>query len=232
MGDADRGPEVTDGEILAVFAGADERPLQTRRAADELTLSTERLRDRLDDLYERSLLDREEATAEVPGDAEAWALTADGREAATSDERIETEIEAQASKDAGAETPPHAEETPETPPPDPQESPGAAPPHEPMPDAIEAFDPPGDAAERDRRRGALHEAYLYLRKRGPASREDIVEDVFTEIPAGYDNPGEGWWDEVVAPGLDRLPDVERTDDGRWRFTGEGGTDTPEGGGGD
>lgn len=98
-----------------------------------------------------------------------------------------------------------------------------------MPDAIEAFDPPDTAEERDRRRGALHEAYLYLRKHGPASREDVVEDVFTELPAGYDDP-EDWWGEVVGPGLGRLPDVEHTDGGRWRFTGEGGTDTPQRGG--
>lgn len=90
-----------------------------------------------------------------------------------------------------------------------------------MPDAIEAFDPPGTAEERERRRGVLNEVYLYLSKRGPAGREDIVKDVFTELPAGYDSPDDLWY-EVVGPGLDRLPDVEEADDGRWRFTGEGG----------
>lgn len=61
-----------------------------------------------------------------------------------------------------------------------------------MPDAIEAFDPPGTAEERDRRRGVLNEVYLYLRKRGPAGREDIVKGVFTELPPGTTALMTGW----------------------------------------
>jgi hypothetical protein len=144
------------------------------------------------------------------------------------EEEVETEVEAQASKTTGAETSPREEETPETPPPDPQEGP-TEPPHDPAPDGIEAFDPSGTAEERDLRRGALRRAYVYLRKRRTARREDFEDDVFPQAPGAYDGPDEGWWEDVVCPGLDTLPNVATSErDGKWRFTGDGVRSRPGG----
>lgn len=223
MSDADRGPDVTDREILSVFANADERRLQVKDVADELPLPIEILSDRLDDLYERGLLVRDD-----DGPGVRWHLAPDVDEELTiPEEEVETEVEAQASKTTGAETSPREEETPETPPPDPQEGP-TEPPHDPAPDEIEAFDPPGTAEERDLRRGALRRAYVYLRKRGTARREDFEDDVFPQAPGAYDSPDEGWWEDVVRPGLDTLPDVATPEgDGEWRFTGDDSADASE-----
>ncbi|WP_176696652.1 hypothetical protein [Halococcus sp. PRR34] len=43
--------------------------------------------------------------------------------------------------------------------------------------------------------------------------------VFSDHPAGYENPDDGWWEQVVRPGLIVLPDVEYRDD-EWRFVGD------------
>lgn len=225
MGDADRGPTVTDREILAVFANVDRDALQADDVAAELPIPVETVSDRLADLSERGLLDP--AGEDLPG--ERWRLAPDVDEDATApDETVETDVEAQASKVTGTETAPRDLETAETPPPDPQEERGE-PLHRPAPDPLQAFDPPGTPEEKDRRRGALRRAYAYLRKRGTATRADLETDVYPGAPGGYDDPGE-WWAEVVRPGFDALPDVEPAgdtedaevdEDGEaWRFTGE------------
>lgn len=244
MGSEDRGPTVTDREILAVFANFDDEPLRAETVADELPMAPERLRDRLEDLYEQGLLERE--TSGIPD--EQWRLDpAEVDEEDLPDEsRVETDTEAQATKATGAEAPTTAEETPETEPPDPQET-VPEPLHERMPDAIQAFAPPGTPEEKERRRGALHRAYLYLQRRERARRSDFENDVFPEAPGGYEGPDEGWWDEVVRPGLDALPDAELVDGGDegaagvegpageeavadeevWVYTGEKPADVPE-----
>jgi len=211
---------VIDREILSVFANADERRLRVEDVADELPLPIEILSDRLDDLYERGLLVRD---GDGPG--VRWHLAPDVDDELTiPKEEVETEVEAQASKTTGAETSPREEETP---PPDPQEGP-TEPPHDPAPDEIEAFDPPGTAEESDLRRGALRRAYVYLRKRGTTRREDFEDDVFPQAPRSVRRPGRGLWEDVVRSGLDTLPNVATSEgDGEWRFTGDDSTDASE-----
>jgi hypothetical protein len=183
------------------------------------------------------LLERE--TAGIPD--EQWRLDPDAvdEDELPDESTVETATEAQATKTTGTETPTTAEETPETAPPDPQAA-VPEPLHERMPDAIQAFDPPGTPEETERRRGALHGAYLYLQRRERARRSDFEDDVFPEAPAGDDSPDEGWWDEVVRPGLDALPDPELADgqepdageeaeekEEAWVYTGENPADVPE-----
>lgn len=219
MGDADRGAAVSDQEILAVLANADER-LRMREVADELPIGDETLSDRLDDLYERGVVATED---DVSG--ERWYLAPGARDEVTiPDEEVETDVEAQATKTTGVEASPRDEETPETPPPDPQEDP-TGPIDESAADAIEAFDPPGTADEKERRREALRQAYAYLRDRGRADRKDIASDVFPEASGGYDD-SRIWWEQVVRPGLETLPGVEsQGEDGEWRFA-EGEDEAP------
>lgn len=222
MGAGDREPNVTDREILTVFDSMNERRLRPKEVADELPISVETLSDRLDDLHERGLLAR--ADEKLPG--VRWRLAPEATDGESlPEERVETDTEAQTTKVTGSETPPHEEETPETPPPDPQAG-TSAPPHERSPDAIEAFDPPGTLEEKDLRRGALRRAYNYLRRRGRARRTDFESDVFPEAPGGYESPDEGWWRDVVRPGLDALPDVEAVGEGdEWRIPDA--TDVPD-----
>lgn len=212
MGDADRGPAVSDQEILAVFANADER-LRMREVADELPITDETLSDRLDDLYERGLVATDD---DVSG--ERWYLAPGARDEITiPDEEVETDVEAQATKTTGVETSTRDEESPETPPPDPQAD-TMGPIYESATDTIEAFDPPGTADEKERRREALRQAYAYLRNSGRADREDLTSDVFPEASGGYDD-SRMWWEQVIKPGLETLPGVVSPDeDGEWRFT--------------
>ncbi len=220
MGDADRGPRVTDREILAVFAETDVDVLHDEDVAEELPVSNELLVDRLDDLEGQGLV--ETADEDLPG--ERWRLTAAGERAADLPEpEVETDVEAQAAKTTDAATSTREEETPESPPPDPQEGEGGprAGPSAPLASEVaglEGFDPPGDPRQKERRRGLVRRAYAYLRKQGAATREEFVADVYATTPADYDDP-EDWWEEVVRPGLETLPTVERDGD-EWRFAGE------------
>lgn len=215
MGDATRGPDVTDQEILAVFANSDDQRLTTREAVAELPIPEENLIDRLEDLYERGLLARDDEVE--PG--ERWRLTSDGEDAIdVSDDEVESQIEAQASKTTGTETTPREVETSESPPPDPQED-TLGPLHESVVDAIELFEPPGDVEETEPRRDALRYAYDYVRRSERAERGDLVSDVFPDASGAYEEP-EQWWEELIRPGLGTLPGVESSGDGEaWRFTG-------------
>lgn len=218
MGDATRGPEVTDQEILSVFANADDRRLRTEEALDELPIPEEDLIDRLEDLSERDLLVRDDEVE--PG--ERWRVTSDGLDEVTiPDDEVETEIEAQATKTTGVEAATRDEETPATPPPDPGTD-RLEPVEEPVADAIRLFDPPGGPEETEPRRDALRLAYDYLRSSGRANRAEFESDVYPDAAGGYDDPAE-WWEQVIRPGLETLPGVEAP--------GGGGDGDGEGNGG-
>lgn len=215
MGHPDRGPTVTDDEILSVVANHDEERLRPGEIADDLPIPEHVLRERLDDLYERDLVDVSED--DVAG--EQWRLTDDGRDLAqVPEEEVETDVEAQATKTTGTETTPLEDETPESPPPDPGTDPAG-----PLPDSpteeIEAFVGAETPEVEQQRREALRAVYAYLRRHGPATRDDLETDVFSSERGGYQRP-EDWWDDLVRPGLDTLPGVTRQEtEDAWRFTG-------------
>lgn len=213
MSDADRGPVVTDEEIAAVLTNREEDWLRAREVADDLPISTEEAIDRLDDLYERDLVERREDPAE------AWRLAPGAEEELSVREAaVETEVEAQASKVAGAESSPREEETPESPPPDPGTDP-LGPVHDFPEDTIEAFEPPGTPEEQELRRDALRQVYAYVRERGPVDRATLEADVYPSAPAGYDS-SEAWWEETVGRGLEAMPGVTRSEGGRWHVTAD------------
>ncbi|MFB6129395.1 MAG: hypothetical protein ABEJ28_01070 [Salinigranum sp.] len=208
-------PDVGDQEILSVFVeAADEEPLRPRDVAETLPIPIEVASDRLDDLRERGFLVRDD---DYPGQAVRLAPGAEDA-LAISDDRVVTGVEAQASKTTSPATPPHDSETPTTPPPDPMADPSGRTYHPPE-DAIEAFDPPGDPEQKERRRDALRRACAYLADRGRADREDFVADVFPEAPGAYERADDGWWRRVIRPGLAQLPGVEAPESrgGEWRF---------------
>ena len=195
----------SDEEILAAFDRSDADALRPRDLVDQLSIGRDEAYDRLDDLEERGLV--VSADDEVDPRDETWTL-AEGVEEELPDD-VETGVEAQVSvldetepQDEHAGDPPE----PDTPPADPAASDAF------VDDAIAAFDPPGTAEEQERRRAAVRAAYTYLRKRGTASRGDFESDVFPTEQAGYDDPDEGWWDEVIRPGLDEIPNVNPVDD--------------------
>lgn len=77
----------------------------------------------------------------------------------------------------------------------------------------------------DAARPAVRAAFSVLRRRGTATRSEIVDAVYSDHAAGYDSPEE-WWADLVAavfaelPGLTREDDGEGNDDGneeRWRY---------------
>lgn len=214
--------EVDDREILAAFANTDERYVRPADAAESLPASSDALRDRFEELAGRGLLVRDEEREP----ATAWRLADDAAEAldVPADEVV-TDVEAQAERVVESASSPHDLETVESQPPEPGAGvPGR--PYEAPDDAIEAFDPPGNPDQTEQRRRALRRAAAFVRQRGEATRAELVDEVFPEEPGAYEDPDDGWWEEVVRPGLDRLPDVEPTADGEtWRFT-RSGTDEP------
>lgn len=223
MDDAGGNSDVDDPEILAVLANADEPWLRTGEIADDLPIADERLADRLDDLRERGLVDRD--GDDLPG--ERWRLTPGAADRASIPESaVETDVEAQAARATGTETPAREAETSASPPPEPQSTvPGE--PYRPPADEIEAFDPPGTPEQKERRREALRRAHAFLRDRGHATRAEFESAVFPEARGAYERPDDGWWERVVRPGLARLPDVEPVDDSgdgdggdEWRYAGE------------
>lgn len=212
MDDSDREPRVSDEEILSVFAQNDDTNLMVMEVADELPIRHTVLDDRLDDLYERGLLEREDESRGT-----VWTLASDVEDdLVISESEIETDVEAQTAAVTGPETPPQQEEDPTESQQAPTEEPrGPEVTDEPTIDAIETFDPPGTSADQERKREALRAAYVYLQKRNSASRADFETDVFPEHPSTYEEPDD-WWREVIRPGLEAVSDVETHDD-EWRF---------------
>lgn len=217
MGPSDREPAVSDEAILTVFVEREESELAAREVAEELPIALDILNDRLDDLYERGLLDSED----VPRGT-VWSIEPDTADdlSPLSDAEIETTVETQA-ESADLETSPRRTDA---------RGPGVEMPEdepigdadEPTTDPIDAMDLPGTPDQQAERREALRAAYHYLRDGINARKDDVTTDVFPDHPAGYDDPDDGWWQQVVRPGLVALPDVERQDD-EWRFVGDEAT---------
>lgn len=64
---------------------------------------------------------------------------------------------------------------------------------------------------------AIRRAYQYLSNRGQASKQEFINDVYPDAPAGYDNE-QSWWRKVIRPGLTDLPRVEKPGPGgKWQF---------------
>ena len=64
---------------------------------------------------------------------------------------------------------------------------------------------------------AIRRAYQYLSNRGQASKQEFIDDVYPDSPAGYDNE-QSWWRKVIRPGLTELPRVEKPGPGgKWQF---------------
>lgn len=214
MSDPDSEPRVSDEEILSVFARNDDTDLTETEAADELPIQYTVLNDRLEDLYERGLLEREDVSRGT-----VWTLTGAGADRVLPESEVETDVEAQATAATGPDTPPQQEEDPTGSRQAPTEEPrGPDVTDEPARDAIETLDLPGTAADQERNREAVRAAYLYLRKRNSADREDFKTDVYPEHPGTYEEP-DGWWQEIISPGLEAVSAVELQDE-EWRFVGE------------
>ncbi|WP_226011789.1 hypothetical protein [Halomicrobium salinisoli] len=210
MSDSDRGPNVDPDDVLTVFAEMD-GPLYVWEVADQLPVTEDDLAPQLDDMAERGLVESDDDFA--PG--QVWRLS-DDADAQPDDEETVTETEAQA-VETGAETGERDVETVDSPPAGPQEEDVLE--YEPPTSAIEAFDPPGTPEQAERRRTALRHAYAYVRDRGRADREQLVEDVFPEAQGAYESPADGWWSEVVEPGLASIPGVERAGDEEFSYVG-------------
>jgi len=221
-----------DDELLAVIARSDADAVLDRDVADQVPAPVETVQDRLEDLYERGDLE----LAEEDTRGRTWRLDESvDPESLPTESETETDVESQARDGDLTEAPPdHAETAPEP----------ESRPEEPAPvdadvadadeqsssspdsttsrqDAIDSLDLPGDPTEVERRREAVRTAYLYLRKRGRADREAFVADVHPEAPGEYADPDVGWWNDVIRPGLERLPDVEHDADAdAWTYTGD------------
>jgi len=206
---------LSDDELLAAIARSDADAVLDRDVANHVPAPVETVQDRLEDLYERGDLE----LAEEDTRGRTWRLDESvDPDGLPTEGETETDVESQARGDDLTEAPPDHVETA----PDPESRP-----EEPAPiddaaaDSIDALDLPGDATEKERRREAVRTAYLYLRKRGRADRDDFVADVHPEAPGDYADPAEGWWDEVIRPGLDNLPDVEYDGDAEaWTYAGD------------
>lgn len=206
-------PPVSDEAILTVFAETEEAHLRPPEVADELPYATEELRDRIDDLAERDLLVDEERQSGT-----AYRLAEGTLAEVDLPDEVVTDVEAQTDPATGSETPSRELETANSRPEGPQaETPGV--PEEYPSTDIESLDLPGAADRRDERLAAIRRAYESLRANGSATRADLVEDVYPEASAGYDDPDAGWWEEAVRPAFERLPEVEERD-GTWQFAGE------------
>ncbi|MFB6163586.1 MAG: hypothetical protein ABEJ31_00330 [Haloarculaceae archaeon] len=217
MIDVDAELDADDVAILTVFAESEADALRAPQVADDLPLDTAAVRDRFDDLAESGLV------LSVPDvrSGTAYQLTDDGVAALReSDRRVDTDLEAQATV-ASPATLPHDQETSDTPAPEPgQTQPDS--PYEPPADFVEAFDPPGTPEQQERRRRALRAASEYLREHERVPRSEFVAEVFPNAQGAYEAPTDGWWSEVIQPGLEHLPGAT-TDGGGdvWRFDPEG-----------
>jgi hypothetical protein len=76
-------------------------------------------------------------------------------------------------------------------------------------DPLAQLDVPGDD-ERivELRRDAARAAVEHVKEDGPVQRQDLLDEVGDEHPAGYTpKPRGSWWRKVVRPGLEEHPDV-------------------------
>lgn len=214
MGTTDREP--TDEEILWVFVQHDDSGLEARAVAEALPIERDDLNDRLDDLYERGLLDSDETSRGT-----VWSIEPDvADDLSVSESDTETEVEAQA-ENTDLETSAHRRDARSTGVEMPEDEP-VGDTEEPTTDRIEAIDLPGTPDQQERQREALRAAYRYLRDGASATKDDITSEVFPDHPAGYDDPDDGWWQQVIRPGLVALSDIEQQGD-EWRFVGSDDT---------
>ena len=69
---------------------------------------------------------------------------------------------------------------------------------------------------------AVRSAFSFLRYWGEATAAELVDGVYSEVPAGYGS-ADRWWDECVSDRLESLPNVarspEETSVERWRYEG-------------
>lgn len=81
--------------------------------------------------------------------------------------------------------------------------------------AIEALDLDPDAE------AALFRTVELLRNWGAATPNEIIDGVYSEVAAGYDD-GESWWAELISDRLADLPGVvaPADEDDRWRYEGD------------
>lgn len=87
------------------------------------------------------------------------------------------------------------------------------------PDAVErAIE---EASLRPDEAAAVRGAFSFLRTWGEATTAELIDGVYSEVPAGYET-AERWWDACVRDRLEALPDVEAPEAspiGTWRYEG-------------
>lgn len=69
-----------------------------------------------------------------------------------------------------------------------------------------------------RQRAAVSAAFDLLQSRGGATTEDLRDRAHDAVDVAAS--AGTWWRDGVEPVLERLPGVERGEDGRWRYTGD------------
>lgn len=143
--------------------------------AESVPADADHLRDRLPELADNGLVDRESG--------DRYRLTDDGA-------RV-VEAAGTGAQDDRVDTPPAVE------------------------GRILAFDLPPD------REAALRSAFAFLHYWGDATAAEIVDAVYSEDPAGYDD-ALAWWRECVRDRLAELPGVDpaRSPGDPWRYEGE------------
>jgi hypothetical protein len=73
------------------------------------------------------------------------------------------------------------------------------------------------SAGREKWIPAIRAAHRYLADREQASKQEFIDDVYPDTPAGYDNE-ETWWRKVIRPGLAELPRIEKPQaGGKWQY---------------
>lgn len=70
----------------------------------------------------------------------------------------------------------------------------------------------------DSQRAAVHAAFELLQSRGGATAQELQERAHDAVDVAAS--AGTWWRDGVEPVLERLPDVERGEDGRWRYRGD------------
>ena len=80
---------------------------------------------------------------------------------------------------------------------------------------VSSFDLKVDAGD------ALRRSAVFVRNWGAVTASEIVDAVYSEAAAGYDDPDE-WWDDLVGERLAALPGVVPPDgeDDRWRYVAD------------
>lgn len=94
-------------------------------------------------------------------------------------------------------------------------------------DDLDALDLPGDPDVLDQRRAAVEASYRLVREQGAASRQDLLDEIYPDHPAGLGSSS-SWWTGFASDALrdlaDRRDDFDAPDDARsgdkWRFVGE------------